>query len=69
MAGYAVRPPIPVENIIERALGLRLLYEDLEKVFGHHDVLGAMIIRLQYLGLLINKTSTEMNREALCSDE
>jgi len=31
LAGYRVKPPIPVEDIIERALGLRLLYEDLEK--------------------------------------
>jgi hypothetical protein len=28
----------------------------------------AMIIRLQDLGLLINKTSTEMNWEAFCSN-
>ena len=44
MAGYSVRPPIPVEDIIERSLGLRLLYEDLEKVFGSKDVLGATYV-------------------------
>lgn len=43
-AGYRVKPPIPVEDIIERSLGLRLLYEDLEKVFGSNDVLGATYI-------------------------
>jgi len=44
MAGYTVRPPVPVEDIIERSLGLRLLYEDLEKVFGSNDVLGATYV-------------------------
>lgn len=44
VAGYRVNPPIPVEDIIERALGLRLLYEDLEKVFGSNDVLGATYV-------------------------
>jgi len=44
VAGYRVKPPIPVEDIIERSLGLRLLYEDLEKVFGSNDVLGATYI-------------------------
>jgi len=44
MAGYTVRPPVPVEDIIERSLGLRLLYEDLEKMFGSKDVLGATYV-------------------------
>jgi len=44
MAGYMVKPPIPVEDIIERSLGLRLVYEDLEKVFGSNDVLGATYV-------------------------
>ena len=44
VTGYRVRPPIPVEDIIERGLGLRLLYEDLEKVFGSSDVLGATYV-------------------------
>ena len=30
LAGYEIKPPIPVEEIIERALGLQLLYDDLE---------------------------------------
>ena len=44
VAGYKVKPPIPVEDIIERGLGLKLLYEDLEKVFGSNDVLGATYV-------------------------
>ena len=44
MAGYMVKPPVPVEDIIERSLGLRLLYEDLEKMFGSNDVLGATYV-------------------------
>ena len=44
MAGYMVKPPIPVEEIIERSLGLRLVYEDLGKVFGSNDVLGATYV-------------------------
>ena len=44
VAGYRVKPPIPVEDIIERVLGLKLLYEDLEKVFGSNDVLGATYV-------------------------
>ena len=37
VAGYRVKPPIPVEGIIERALGLRLIYEDLDKMFGSNN--------------------------------
>ena len=44
VAGYRVKPPIPVEDIIERSLGLRLVYEDLGKVFGSNDVLGATYV-------------------------
>jgi len=43
-AGYRVKPPIPIEDIIERSLGLRLLYEDLEKILGSDDVLGATYV-------------------------
>ena len=41
LAKYEVKPPIPVEDIIERYLGLSLLYNDLTKVFGR-EVLGAV---------------------------
>jgi Zn-dependent peptidase ImmA (M78 family) len=43
-AGYTVKPPVPVEDIIERSLGLSLFYEDLEKVLGSDDVLGATYV-------------------------
>jgi hypothetical protein len=31
MAGYPVRPPIPVEDIVEHCINLRLIYDDIEK--------------------------------------
>lgn len=39
-AGYTVNPPIPVDEIIERSLGLNLCYIDLERILGR-GVLGA----------------------------
>ncbi len=57
-----VRPPIPVEKIIERGLSLKLGFSDLRKKLKLNDVLGAtfvkdgMIIRLQDLGLVQNET-------------
>lgn len=39
-AGYRIEPPIPVDEIIERSLGLNLCYMDLEKTLGR-GVLGA----------------------------
>jgi Zn-dependent peptidase ImmA (M78 family) len=44
LAKYEVKPPIPVEDIIERYLGVRLIYDDLEKVFGSKDILGAAYV-------------------------
>ena len=43
LAKYEVKPPIPVEDIIERYLGLKLLYNDLTRVFGR-EVLGAVYV-------------------------
>lgn len=43
-AGYRVKPPIPVEEIIERTLGLKLIYADLTKILGAGDVLGATYV-------------------------
>lgn len=40
-----VSPPIPVEDIIERYLGLRLSFEDLNEKLGTDDVLGATYVR------------------------
>ena len=56
VAGYRVKPPIPVEDIIERSLGLRLLYEDLEKMFGSNDVLGATGSITSLLKLILVET-------------
>ncbi|MDZ7697458.1 MAG: ImmA/IrrE family metallo-endopeptidase [Deltaproteobacteria bacterium] len=43
-AGYRVKPPIPVEEIIERTLGLKLIYTDLTEILGAGDVLGATYV-------------------------
>ncbi len=47
LAKYEVQPPIPVEDIIERYLGLKLIYHDLDKMFGTRDVLGATYVKLK----------------------
>src|SRR5512139_1720007 len=39
--GQTVRPPIPVEAIAEKYLKITLEYDDLNRVFGGSDVLGA----------------------------
>ncbi len=39
-----VKPPIPVENIIEQHLNLRLSFEDLDRIMGLEDVLGATYV-------------------------
>ncbi len=61
VAGYRVKPPIPVEDILERVLGLRLLYEDLEKVFGSNDVLGATYVESE--AICINERLFEHSSE------
>ena len=43
-AGCRVAPPVPVEEILERHLQLRLCYEDLEETLGIPDVLGATYV-------------------------
>jgi Zn-dependent peptidase ImmA (M78 family) len=45
LVGHAVHPPIPVEHIIERYLGVSLSFEDLEARLGMEDVLGATFIK------------------------
>lgn len=40
-AGYRITPPIPVDEIVGRSLGLTVRYMDLSKVFGRRIVLGA----------------------------
>lgn len=44
MLGHNVRPPIPIEDVIERFLGLSLAYEDLDAELGMEDVLGATYV-------------------------
>jgi len=45
LIGDPVRPPIPIEQIIERYLGLSLSFEDLETRLGVEDVLGATYVK------------------------
>lgn len=45
MLGHSVLPPVPVEKIIEKGLGLSLSFEDLEDKLGVKDVLGAIYLR------------------------
>lgn len=45
MLGHSIEPPIPIENIIERYLDLRLSYEDLVEKLGVEDVLGATYVK------------------------
>jgi hypothetical protein len=45
MAGYSITPPIPVEEIIERSLGLEIHYIDIERVLGIGDVLGTTHVK------------------------
>jgi len=39
--GQRVNPPIPVEAIVEKCLGLTIEYDDLEEMLGISDVHGA----------------------------
>jgi len=49
MAGYRITPPIPVEDIIERSLGLKLSFEDLETILGSTSVLGATYVEARLI--------------------
>jgi hypothetical protein len=60
LAKYEVKPPIPVEDIIERYLGLKLLYDDLTRVFGR-DVLGAVYVKSK--AICINERLFESSSE------
>ena len=44
-AGEEVKPPIAVEAIVEKYLGITLEYDDLEKVLGIPGVLGATWVK------------------------
>ena len=45
MIGAPVAPPIPVEDVIERYLDLRIGFMDFEKTYGFHGVLGAIYVK------------------------
>ncbi len=49
--GRPVEPPIPVEDIVERHLGLTLAYEDLEEKLGVAGVLGATWVKSRRISL------------------
>ena len=49
LVGYEIKPPIPVEEIIERALGLRLIYDDLEEKLGSRNILGAIYVQAKLI--------------------
>jgi hypothetical protein len=58
--GYPARPPIPVEDIIERGLELTLRYADLRRELGLDDVLGATYVQKRMICLderLVEHTS------------
>ena len=44
IVGHEIHPPVPVEQIIERALNITLGYEDLREKMGLDDVLGATYV-------------------------
>ena len=43
--GHSVAPPIPVEDVIERYLDLRIGFMDFEKKYGFHGVMGAIYVK------------------------
>jgi Zn-dependent peptidase ImmA (M78 family) len=45
MIGVPVAPPIPVEDVIERYLNLRIGFMDFEQTYGFHKVLGAIYVK------------------------
>ena len=59
--GHRVRPPVPVEDVIERFLGLSLSYEDLDRKLGMDDVLGATYVDRK--GISINERLLEDRNE------
>jgi len=51
LIGEAVRPPIPVEDIIERGLGLKLGFIDFEEKYGMPDVYGAIYVHKKLIAI------------------
>lgn len=61
IVGHPVTPPIPVEDIIERYLGLRLSFEDLDTILKTDDVLGATYVKMKRI--CINERLLEKRSE------
>ncbi len=49
LAGQIVTPPIPVQDIIKRFLGLKLAYLDFAEKLGMEDVLGATYVNARVI--------------------
>lgn len=60
-AGYRITPPIPVDGIVERSLGLAVPCMDLSKVFGGRNVLGTTYAESRLV--LINERLFEHSSE------
>jgi len=60
-AGYRITPPVPVDEIVERSLGLTVRYMDLSKIFGSRNVLGATYAESRLV--LINERLFEHSSE------
>lgn len=51
LTGNEITPPIPVEDIIERYLGLTLSFENLEEKLGMKNILGATYIKKREISI------------------
>jgi hypothetical protein len=49
--GKTVRPPVPVEDIVERSLGVRLGFIDFEEKYGMPDVYGALYVQKKLIAI------------------
>lgn len=49
--GLVTAPPIPVDEIVELYLGLRLEFNDMQKLFGVEDVHGALWVNERRVGI------------------
>lgn len=69
LVGHPVHAPIPVEDIIERYLGLNLSFEDLEASLGMEDVLGATIVRSKTICINESLIKSEGRMMFTCAHE
>jgi Zn-dependent peptidase ImmA (M78 family) len=63
--GYNVEPPVPVEDIIERGLGLRLGFADLRERLKLDDVLGATYVKDELI-CVDQRLADNQNEGRLC---